>query len=70
MRNNLGYNFIKKKEYWEEQTDKDENFLKEIEDEIEQEKQNEKSRQIFLESLNIENEMTIETNQSIVFDES
>ena len=70
MRNNLGYNFIKKKEYWEEQIDKDENFLKEIEDEIEQEKQNEKSRQIFLESLNIENEMTIETNQSIVFDES
>jgi len=70
VRNNLGYNFIKKKEYWEEQTDKDENFLKEIEDEIEQEKQNEKSRQIFLESLNIENEMTIETNQSIVFDES
>ena len=70
MRNNLGYNFIKKKEYWEEQIDKGENFLKEIEDEIEQEKQNEKSKQIFLESLNIENEMTIETNQSIVFDES
>ena len=70
MRNNLGYNFIKKKEYWEEQIDKDENFLKEIEDEIEQEKQNEKSKQIFLESLNVENEMTIETNQSIVFDES
>lgn len=70
MRNNLGYNFIKKKEYWEEQIDKDENFLKEIEDEIEQEKQNEKSKQIFLENLNIENEMTIETNQSIVFDES
>jgi hypothetical protein len=70
VRNNLGYNFIKKKEYWEEQIDKDENFLKEIEDEIEQEKQNEKSKQIFLENLNIENEMTIETNQSIVFDES
>ena len=70
MRNNLGYNFIKKKEYWEEQIDKDENFLKEIEDEIEQEKQNEKSKQIFLENLNVENEMTIETNQSIVFDES
>jgi len=70
VRNNLGYNFIKKKEYWEEQIDKDENFLKEIEDEIEQEKQNEKSKQIFLESLNVENEMTIETNQSIVFDES
>ena len=70
MRNNLGYNFIKKKEYWEEQIDKGENFLKEIEDEIEQEKQNEKSKQIFLENLNIENEMTIETNQSIVFDES
>jgi hypothetical protein len=70
VRNNLGYNFIKKKEYWEEQIDKDENFLKEIEDEIEQEKQNEKSKQIFLENLNVENEMTIETNQSIVFDES
>jgi len=70
VRNNLGYNFIKKKEYWEEQIDKDGNFLKEIEDEIEQEKQNEKSKQIFLENLNVENEMTIETNQSIVFDES
>ena len=45
MRNNLGYNFIKKKEYWEEQIDKDENFLKEIEDEIEQEKQNETQAQ-------------------------